>query len=240
MPSVKNLIYRRDDDPVCGQTVHQVAEQIDGVPIPLADRSRVGVCLPGRSAAAYRFGDDEDQLGEYAWYADNADDQPHPVGRKQPNRFGLHDMHGNVMEWTVDAFTEDGYATLADRAGPLSVGEALRWPSSIEGRSLRGGSWQDFAPNAVGARLGSGEKRIGRKRIPIYRLALGGLRTTRLAAWAFGFSAHQPLDDTLIAKFWEIDHQYLEEDVTSRLKEGRGIRSVVDPGLARDIEQSKR
>src|SRR5690606_33815435 len=38
-------------------------------------------CRAG-STTAFSFGDDPEQLGEYAWYYDNADDSTHPVGTK--------------------------------------------------------------------------------------------------------------------------------------------------------------
>jgi len=48
------------------------------------------------SNTRYCYGDDEQRLGEYAWYSSNAGGKTHPVGEKLPNAWQLYDMHGNV------------------------------------------------------------------------------------------------------------------------------------------------
>ncbi len=39
-----------------------------------------------------------------AWYNDNSNGSYQRLGKKQPNAWGLYDMLGNVMEWTLDGF----------------------------------------------------------------------------------------------------------------------------------------
>ena len=74
-----------------------------------------------RAGTATRFytGDAESDLDRAGWYDGNSGDKTHPVGQKEPNAFGLYDMHGNVCEWTA---TAEG-----------------------SGRVYRGGSWYYFA-----------------------------------------------------------------------------------------------
>lgn len=94
-------------------------------------------CRAGTSTV-YHFGNDAGQLGEYAWYYDNSDGAYKKVGTKKPNPWGLHDMYGNVAEWTMDGYETDAYAKVGATASNPWIKPAGLYPHSI-----RGGSWDD-------------------------------------------------------------------------------------------------
>jgi formylglycine-generating enzyme required for sulfatase activity len=131
-------------------------------------------CRAG-STTAYSFGDDSRQLVDYAWFGNNSGRkrlnadmlwdllseepesyratmlaegcQTHPVGLKQPNAWGLYDMHGNVWEWCL-SWLEDYSTGLGRDFGDQTSGSSFR--------VLRGGNWDFWAAGCRSAsRFGS-------------------------------------------------------------------------------------
>jgi len=79
-------------------------------------------------------------LADYAWYGANSNGKYEQVAKKKPNAWGLYDMLGNVMEWTLDQYIE-GYASFTGKILSSPWAKATKpYPHAV-----RGGSWNDNA-----------------------------------------------------------------------------------------------
>ncbi|OUW73592.1 MAG: sulfatase-modifying factor protein [Flavobacteriaceae bacterium TMED204] len=100
-------------------------------------------CRAG-TKTAYSFGDTPSNLDIYAWHEGNSGGAYHKVGQKEPNPWGLYDMHGNVSEWTLDQYVPTVYNTRKRK----TVDNPLQTPTKTYPRVVRGGAWSD-KPNRL-------------------------------------------------------------------------------------------
>ena len=110
----------------------------------LSEQTGKNYCLPtemeweyacrANTQTPYYFGSNTEQLKDYAWYGKNAGGKTHQVGLKQPNLWGIYDMHGNIWEWTSSEYSEN-----STQKKPASKDNLPHNPV------VRGGSW-DYIP----------------------------------------------------------------------------------------------
>ncbi len=113
--------------------------------------------------------DKSEKLDDYAWYKANSPDEDHAkgtthkVGTKKANKFGVHDMHGNVTEWVLDYYDPKFYEKFpADKLtlGPVNKPSDKKWS-----HVARGGSWAD-QPERLRAAVRRGSEKSWMKHDP--------------------------------------------------------------------------
>jgi formylglycine-generating enzyme required for sulfatase activity len=195
-------------------------------------------CRAGKPTP-WSSGADAATLDAVAWFTDNADDTTHPVGEKQPNAFGLHDMHGNVAEWVIDQFADGGYARQAGLPQPVATADAIVWPTKLSPRIVRGGAYYDDADRLRSAARRGSEDVAWKDVDP--NLPKSPWWYTEEPALGVGMRLVRPLTappPDAQRRWWNADVESIAADAADRLQQGRGARGLVDPDLPDEAKQA--
>jgi formylglycine-generating enzyme required for sulfatase activity len=148
--------YNRPKQPVVGVSWDDAMAFCDWAGVSLPSEAQWEYACRAGSTTKYHFGDDQKQLGEYAWYYDNSKGKLQDVAQKKPNAWGLYDMHGNVWEWTANHCDIQGRVLSKVSGGgwDFSAGfcrssyrlwyDTSKQLDDLGFRVLKGGSWTDF------------------------------------------------------------------------------------------------
>ena len=194
-------------------------------------------CRAGTTTAHY-FGEDG-SLDDHAWDIEASDDERHPVGQLQPNPWGLHDMYGNVAEWVLDEYVEEGY-THVEGGASVTTEKAFRKPTKLFPRVLRGGSFELEPEDCRSAARFPSEEKEWKTADPNFPKSPWWY--TDSPAMGTGFRLMRPLKvpESQEAKnfYWDADLEVIYDDARKRVKEeGRGAFGIVDDQLPKDISE---
>lgn len=137
--------YNQPSQPVVGVSWHDAQRYCGWAGLMLPTEAQWEYACRARTETRYWSGDDVDDLRRVGWYSGNSEGRLHPVAEKEPNPFGLYDVHGNVWEWCLDGWGAS-YTT-----SPQPVHGLRREPVGDGYRVVRGGGWRGDADSARSA-----------------------------------------------------------------------------------------
>ena len=163
--NVDSRILKLDPQLPVAQVTHKDAvaytqwlSQESGQRYRLLTESEWEYAARGGSSSAYSFGDDPLNMCAYAnisdlstkqafrsWTVTNCDDgqvRPGIGGQYKPNKFGLHDLYGNVAEWVQEC-------GIPEYSQAPIIGSDPTLGASCESHGYRGGSWDSTAEEAA-------------------------------------------------------------------------------------------
>jgi formylglycine-generating enzyme required for sulfatase activity len=181
-------------------------------------------CRAGTNTA-YSFGNDAKGLEEHAWFFDNSENENgdaayREVGQKKPNPWGLYDMHGNVAEWTTDAYAEDWYKKFAGKKANWH--DLINWPTQQYPRVIRGGGYESEAEDLRAAARLPSDRKMNQKD-PQFPKSPHWMTEGFWIGFRVVSPVKEPPEDEKV-KYWDAD------DPTTKdiLKRDRELREIVE------------
>ncbi|MGL4514847.1 MAG: formylglycine-generating enzyme family protein [Lacipirellulaceae bacterium] len=180
--------------------------------------------------------DEELDLDELAWHADNSDYAAHQVAEKAPNAWGLYDTLGNVAELVLDAHLPEGRADLVGKK--LAWRDAVAWPVTAFPVIAKGGWWDDDPADVrLATRLATDdpEWKSSDPNLPASPWWFADYPSTGV-----GFRLVRPLEGIADADkplVWDDQTPKIANAVRERLAEGRGKQGRVGAQLPAAIKE---
>lgn len=215
-PSFRFEYGESDDSPMLSMTQYAARQYtkwlslLTGRSYQLPTKSEWTHACRGNTDTKWSFGNDETLAPQYAvcWFQPKGEIMPQKVGSRQPNPFGLYDMHGNLSEWVID-----------DAPG------AERYQTHL----MCGGNWMKDPLECCSDSVIECDEEFWEEdpNVPLSPWWLAGSD-----AQMVGFRIMSPLVKPGLNEQqdkWNTDSQQLRVDLDFRIRSGRGSATVVTP-----------
>ena len=144
-----------------GKTRHTLKKRKEEGPYRLPSEAEWEYAARAGTTTRFWWGDAAEGANDNAWYKSNSGGHTHRVGSKPANGFGLHDMAGNVWQWTEDCYEEtyagapiDGSAHQAkDDCLRVDRGSAWIYPAWLLRSATRERNRRDYRDAIMGFRV---------------------------------------------------------------------------------------
>jgi len=145
----KSIMSAEDDFPVVWVSWRNAKAFCDWAGLAIPSEAQWEYACRAGTTTTYHFGNDKAECDKYGWVLLSKEYHTHAVGQKLPNGWALHDMVGNVWEWTGDDYFYGHDGAPADES-PRLAGRMTK--------VLKGGCWGSGAAIHV---TGSGARYNG-------------------------------------------------------------------------------